>query len=113
MLLESMTRSPMRINIYFLLLVLLSPLFTPAQKNPLQTADSTAQREWVDATYQKLTLEEKIGQLFMVLVASDQDKASTDKIKTLIEEEHLGGVIFSTGGPVRQARLNKEDQGLA
>ena len=57
-----------------------------------------------------MTLEEKIGQLFMVRVASDQNKKATNAIKTLIEEEHIGGVIFSTGGPIRQAKLTNQYQ---
>ncbi|GGD41307.1 beta-N-acetylglucosaminidase [Muriicola marianensis] len=60
-----------------------------------------------------MSLEEKIGQLFMVLVASDQNKESTDRIKDLIREEHLGGLIFSTGGPVRQAKLTNEYQSIS
>jgi beta-glucosidase-like glycosyl hydrolase/CubicO group peptidase (beta-lactamase class C family) len=60
-----------------------------------------------------MSIDEKIGQLFMVLVASDQSKPATDKIKTLIQEQHLGGIIFSTGGPVRQAKLANEYQALS
>ncbi|NNK21168.1 MAG: beta-N-acetylglucosaminidase, partial [Flavobacteriaceae bacterium] len=103
----------MRIKSYFLFLFLLSAIFGQSQQNPLQAMDSVAQMKWVNDTYKGMTLEEKIGQLFMVLVASDQDKASTDKIKTLIAEEHLGGIIFSTGGPVRQAKLTNEYQALS
>ena len=46
----------------------------------------------------------------MVMVASDQEKTATDKVEALIKEEHIGGVIFSTGGPVRQARLTNRYQ---
>jgi beta-glucosidase-like glycosyl hydrolase/CubicO group peptidase (beta-lactamase class C family) len=60
-----------------------------------------------------MTLDEKLGQLFMVLVASDQSKAATDKIKTLIREQHLGGIIFSTGGPMRQAKLTNKYQAIS
>ena len=76
-----------------------------AQRNPLVVKDSLAQQNWVDAKYDAMTMDERLGQLFMVSVASNQDKASTEKVKTLIKEHHIGGVIFSTGGPVRQAKL--------
>ncbi|AYN68456.1 beta-N-acetylglucosaminidase [Euzebyella marina] len=99
----------MRFFILFpILLFVLNGAF--AQKNPLVTSDSLDQKNWVDAKYNSLTLDEKLGQLFMVMVASDQGKSSTDQIKKLIEEEGIGGVIFSTGGPVRQARLTNEYQ---
>ncbi|MBT8300747.1 MAG: serine hydrolase [Maribacter sp.] len=84
-----------------------------AQGNPLVVEDSLAQQNWVDAKYDAMTMDERLGQLFMVSVASDQTKASTDKIKTLIKEHHIGGVIFSTGGPVRQAKLTNSFQAVS
>ncbi|QBA63861.1 glycoside hydrolase family 3 N-terminal domain-containing protein [Muriicola soli] len=103
----------MQIKRYFFFFIFILTVAGQAQQNPLQAADSVAQLQWVDGIYSQMTQEEKIGQLFMVLVASDQDKASTDKIKKLIVEEHLGGIIFSTGGPQRQAKLTNEYQSLA
>jgi len=91
-------------------LLFLTVLLANAQKNPLVTRDSTAQQKWVETQYGAMSLDEKLGQLFMVMVASDQNKSSTDEIKVLIEKEKLGGVIFSTGGPVRQAKLTNEYQ---
>ncbi|MEH6770771.1 glycoside hydrolase family 3 N-terminal domain-containing protein [Maribacter arcticus] len=79
-------------------------------QNPLVTNDSLAQKTWVDRQYEKMTLNEKLGQLFMVSVASNQSKQATDQIKNLIIKENLGGVIFSKGGPVRQAILTNEYQ---
>ncbi|MGB5647911.1 MAG: glycoside hydrolase family 3 N-terminal domain-containing protein [Muriicola sp.] len=98
---------------YFLFLLLHFSFCSFAQVHPLQTLDSIEQQAWVSSTYDSMSLEERIGQLFMVLVASDQNKLATDKIKTLIEEEHLGGIIFSTGGPLRQAKLTNEYQGAS
>ncbi|PXX28391.1 beta-glucosidase-like glycosyl hydrolase [Arenibacter sp. ARW7G5Y1] len=72
--------------------------------------DTLVQRNWVETTYSQMSLDEKLGQLFMVMVTSDQDKASTEKTKKLIKDQHIGGVIFSTGGPVRQALLTNEFQ---
>ena len=96
-----------------LLLFLLTVPSVCAQGNPLVAKDSLAQQNWVDAKYNEMDLDEKLGQLFMVSIASDQDKASTDKIKLLIKEHHIGGVIFSTGGPVRQAKLTNSYQAVS
>ncbi|WP_405381761.1 glycoside hydrolase family 3 N-terminal domain-containing protein [Maribacter sp. LLG6340-A2] len=87
--------------------------FTAHAQNPLVTPDSLDQQRWVEAQYAQMTLDQKLGQLFMVSVASDQNKQSTDAIKNLIEKEHLGGVIFSKGGPVRQAKLTNEYQNVS
>ncbi|KAA1246894.1 glycoside hydrolase family 3 N-terminal domain-containing protein [Aquimarina sp. RZ0] len=84
------------------------------RQNPLIVAkERKAQLQWVDNIYKKMTLKEKIGQLFMVDVFSSKSKKETDKIKKLIEEYHIGGIIFSKGTPQRQAKLNNEYQELS
>ncbi|GAA0744999.1 glycoside hydrolase family 3 N-terminal domain-containing protein [Gaetbulibacter jejuensis] len=75
--------------------------------------DVEAQQKWVDSIYNAMSLEEKLGQLFMVQVFSSQDKATKTKIVKLIKDQHIGGLIYSKGGPVRQARLNNELQAAA
>ena len=82
-------------------------------QNPLVTGDSLGQQAWVNSQYAQMSLDEKLGQLFMVSVASNQSKQATDKIKNLIVQEHLGGVIFSKGGPVRQAKLTNNYQAVS
>lgn len=81
--------------------------------NPLLHKDVEAQQKWVDSIYNAMSLEEKLGQLFMVQVFSSQDKATKTKIVKLIKDQHIGGLIYSKGGPVRQARLNNELQAAA
>ncbi|MEJ1222337.1 glycoside hydrolase family 3 N-terminal domain-containing protein [Sediminicola sp. 1XM1-17] len=95
---------------HILIIMLLASRASWAQQDPLVSKDSLEQAVWVNDVYQSMTLEEKMGQLFMMSVASDQAKSGTDKIKRLIEEHKIGGVIFSTGGPVRQAKLTNEFQ---
>lgn len=46
----------------------------------------------------------------MVSVASNQSSTSIEALKKLIGEENIGGVIFSRGGPVRQAQLTNDFQ---
>ena len=82
-------------------------------QHPLVTKDSLEQQRWVDAQYDQLTLDQKLGQLFMVSVASNQGKQATDQIKDLIVKEQLGGVIFSKGGPVQQAKLCNDYQSVS
>jgi beta-glucosidase-like glycosyl hydrolase/CubicO group peptidase (beta-lactamase class C family) len=82
-------------------------------KSPLLTEDYEQQQKWVDSLYKSLTLKEKIGQLYMVQVFSNQDKETKSKIIKLINEQHIGGVIYSQGGPIRQAQLNNELQAIS
>ncbi|MFK5879538.1 MAG: glycoside hydrolase family 3 protein [Flavobacteriaceae bacterium] len=68
---------------------------------------------WVDSIYSKMTLEEKVGQLFMVAAYSNRDSTHTNSINKMITENHLGGLVFFQGGPVRQAKLTNHFQALS
>lgn len=81
--------------------------------HPLFAKDIQAQKKWVDSLYNAMSLEEKVGQLFMVRAFSNQTKAHENEIAKLINENHIGGLIFSTGGPVRQAKLNNLYQAIS
>ena len=90
------------------------PLVNIAQvRNPLLTKDFEAQNAWVEKVYSKMTLQERIGQLFMVDIFSNGSRADKNKVRTLIKDHNIGGVIFSKGGPVQQAQLNNEFQELS
>ncbi len=81
--------------------------------NPLIAEDYKEQKIWVDSIYENMTVQEKVGQLFMVDVFSNQNGKNIDKVRELITEYHIGGIIFSKGGPQRQAKLNNEFQELS
>ena len=99
----------MRIN-HLVLILFISFYTVHGQMNPLVTTDSLSQQGWVNTTYDQMSLDERLGQLFMVMVTSDQNKAGSEITKKLIREHHIGGVIFSTGGPVRQAQMTNDFQ---
>jgi len=81
-------------------------------KNPLFTKDHAAQKQWVDSTYDSMNLKERVGQLFMASIWSKNDNEA-DTIRKLIAENHIGGLIFSKGGPVKQAQLTNEFQKMS
>ncbi len=84
-----------------------------AQTNPLVTNDSLAQHHWVEEQYNEMSLEDKFGQLFMVSLASNGSKSAVTRIKKLIREQKIGGVIFSKGGPIQQAKLTNTFQNIS
>ena len=76
------------------LLMLLLTFQVQAQKDPLKTKDSIAQDRWVDSIMKTMTVEEKIGQLFMVAAYTNKDAEHEKFIKNLITEHHIGALIF-------------------
>jgi beta-glucosidase-like glycosyl hydrolase/CubicO group peptidase (beta-lactamase class C family) len=88
-------------------------IFSQTIENPLVSKDIKGQQKWVDSIYNSMTLAEKVGQLYMVQVMSNQDATTKNKIVELIKTHHIGGLIYSLGGPVKQAKLNNELQALS
>src|SRR5690554_1573881 len=99
-----------KISVVCLLMLCFSSLFSQ-ERNPLILKDDFEnQKKWVDSIYENMSLQEKVGQLFMADIFSSDPQANVDRIKSLITDYHLGGVIFSKGGPGRQAKINNEFQ---
>jgi beta-glucosidase-like glycosyl hydrolase/CubicO group peptidase (beta-lactamase class C family) len=68
---------------------------------------------WADSVLNAMSLEEKIGQLFMVAAYSNRDEKHYSEIENLVKEHHIGGLIFFQGGPQRQAKLTNRYQKAA
>ena len=54
----------------------------------------TGKDTWVSETFAKLTLDEKIAQLFMVEVRPTKGRNHLDVVDTLIKKYKVGGIIF-------------------
>ncbi len=78
-----------------------------------QIVAQTAEEYWIDRQLTEMTLDEKIGQLFMVAAYSNKDAAHQQSIERLIKEQHIGGLIFFKGTPYKQAKQTNRYQSLA
>jgi len=88
--------------------------FLQAQSNdPLQTKDKESQEKWVNAIIDKLTIEEKIGQLFMVQTYSTNDTVNEKVVEEMILKYHAGSLIFMQGTPKKQAELTNRYQAMS
>ena len=97
------------VKIFIALIMLLLVNDADAQ----QVQHQKDQRLWVDSVFHSLTVEERIGQLFMVAAYSNQGAKHRLAIEKLIKRYNIGGLIFLQGGPVRQANLTNRFQDLA
>jgi beta-glucosidase-like glycosyl hydrolase len=57
-----------------------------------------------------MSQEEKIGQLFMVAAYSNKDEQHIKNLSLLIENYHIGGLIFFQGGPGREINMTNQLQ---
>ena len=82
-------------------------------QNPLLTNDVENQKKWVDSTYNSLSIDQKIGQLFTIWVATKQGPEKMKEVSSIIEKNHLGGLIFSLGNIVDQAKATNKFQTIS
>ena len=89
---------------YFYSLILVFFVFKTysQQPDPLLSDDIILQKKWVDSIFSSITLEEKIGQLFIPMVFSNRDSSHLRKTIELIKKNNIGGIIFSKGLPKSQ-----------
>lgn len=81
-----------------------------SQTKPFINPVSESQTKWVDSVYNQMTLDERIGQLFMVAAYSNKDSVHVNSIDKLVSKYKIGGLIFFQGGPKRQANLTNRYQ---
>ena len=71
------------------------------------------QDQWVNSVLSGMTLDQKIGQLFMVRGYSKGDVAEEKTMKLLIRTYHIGGICFFQGDPITQASLTNAYQSVS
>ena len=100
---------------YLLLLLLSSFIFnsTAQGTDPLRTTDFEVQEIWVDSIVNGMSVDEKLGQLFMMQAYSNSDTKHQESITEMIRKYHVGGLIFMQGTPEKQAFLTNKYQATA
>ncbi len=65
---------------------------------------------WADSILASLTIDEKIGQFFMISAYSNRKEPEYKSMEALIRQYTPGGILFFQGGPGRQAALTNRYQ---
>ncbi|MCJ8208425.1 glycoside hydrolase family 3 [Mucilaginibacter sp. RS28] len=73
----------------------------------------TAQNQWMDSVYDKMSLRQRVAQMIFVRAHTNRGQAYSDSVGQVIKNEHLGGVVFFQGGPGRQLNLSNTYQKLS
>lgn len=66
---------------------------------------SSEEEDWADAMLNKMSVDEKIGQLFMMSVWSEWGDAKMRKVYDEAKRFHVGGVCFFAGEAARQVDI--------
>ena len=70
-------------------------------------------KEWVESRLEKMTLKEKIGQLFIHTVGLMNTDVNRKNIRDAVKEYKVGGLLFSNGKLVNQVTLTNYAQEMA
>ncbi|RYD70875.1 MAG: hypothetical protein EOP53_24625, partial [Sphingobacteriales bacterium] len=68
---------------------------------------------WVDSVLETMTLDEKIGQLFMVDAFSSKEKYNLAQLENLVNNYKIGGIIFFKGSPYKQVEMTNRLQTIS
>src|SRR5574344_2532791 len=69
--------------------------------------------EWVEERMSRMTLKEKIGQLFIYTVSPYNTKSNKKIIYQAIKDYNVGGLLFSGGQLTNQSLLTNYAQGVS
>ena len=116
---NDMRRRPLLMMLVAMAIMPLLLAFRVYDDRPSAVADGkiparpTKPGAWALAALDSMSLDEKIGQLFMVAAYSNKDEAHYAQIERLVRDQQIGGLIFMQGGPARQIALANRYQQAA
>ncbi|SFI22277.1 glycoside hydrolase family 3 protein [Halpernia frigidisoli] len=67
-------------------------------------------KNWVDKTYNSLSQDEKLGQLFIIALYTNKGDEHIDFVKNLVEKEKIGGLILMQDDAAKHINLVNEFQ---
>ena len=103
----------MKKKIFLLVFIAIGCNLSAQRLDPLRTIDFEAQNVWVDSIMNTMSIDEKIGQLYMVQAYSNLDQKHEDFITEMISKYHVGNLVFMQGTPKKQAELTNRYQDTA
>lgn len=100
----------MSVLILILSIGLKSALYAQYKPNNLTAEDEKKAQAWVSKTYSSLSLDEKLGQLFIVALYVNRGEEEISKVRNLVVNEKLGGLILMQDDAARHIALLNEFQ---
>lgn len=97
-------------NLLFIFLLL--SCVTKAQYHPKDAskADLDKAQQWVDKTYNSLSQDEKLGQLFIVALYTNKDDNHISQVRNIVVNDKIGGLILMQDDAAKEINLVNEFQ---
>lgn len=96
----------------FLLITILFSLNLSAQYQPkdISKQDLKKAKEWVNQTYNSLSQDEKLGQLFIVALYTNKDENHINQVRNIVINDKIGGLILMQDDAAKEINLVNEFQ---
>jgi len=66
--------------------------------------------QWVNKTYHSLSEDERLGQLFITALYTNQGSEFIENVRNLVNNEKIGGIILMQDDPIKETELVNEFQ---
>ena len=94
-----------------LIITFISPFyFTQYQPKNISNSDIKKANAWVDKTYNSLSQDEKLGQLFIVALYTNKGEEFINQIRNIVKNDKIGGLILMQDDAAREINLVNEFQ---
>lgn len=97
--------------LYFILSIFIVTASAQVTTNLYKQADKQKMNRWVDSVYNTMSIDDKVGQLFIPIVESNSSWKT--RIAGYIQNYKVGGLLFSKGTLANQADITNYAQGIS
>ena len=94
----------------FIFLFLSSGISAQYQPENISKKELKIAHQWVDKTYQSLSQDEKLGQLFIVALYTNRGENEISSVRNIITNDKIGGLILMQDDAAREINLVNEFQ---
>ncbi|WP_294312445.1 glycoside hydrolase family 3 N-terminal domain-containing protein [uncultured Chryseobacterium sp.] len=94
----------------FIFLFLSSELTAQYVPKDLSKKEMKKADEWVNKTYRNLSQDEKLGQLFIVALYTNRGENEIEKVRSIVSNDKIGGLILMQDDAAREINLVNEFQ---
>lgn len=94
----------------FIFLFISTKITAQYQPKNISQTDLNKAQQWVNTTYESLSQDEKLGQLFIVALYTNKDENHINQVRNIVVNDKIGGLILMQDDAAREINLVNEFQ---
>ncbi len=98
------------LNLLFIFILISCATNAQYQPKNASKADLDKAQQWVNKTYNSLSQDEKLGQLFIVALYTNKDDSHINQVRNIVVNDKIGGLILMQDDAAKEINLVNEFQ---